>query len=104
MHCNMADCKDLPLGRLDMRLSNDATGSGIGKDYFCFRCGIKGHFARGRPEQTEVERQARGVDPLAQLALTARGSSASPVARSVPQFTAARRKPPQRSFCRTQPQ
>jgi hypothetical protein len=75
------------LGREDMRASRDVTGSGVGADYFCFRCGTKGHFARDCSQQTQAEKTARPADPLVQLALAARdrGNKADS-RRSVPQM------------------
>jgi hypothetical protein len=37
------------LGRQDMRVSNDAVGAGVGKDWGCFKCKEKGQFARDGP-------------------------------------------------------
>jgi hypothetical protein len=87
--CKLANNKEFtPLGRVDMRASRDITGSGVGGDYFCFRCGTKGHFERDCPQQTTAEKHARGIDPLAQLAITERNRRRPPStpARSVPQM------------------
>jgi len=94
--CRMANNAEFtPLGRRDMRASRDITGSGVGKEIYCFRCGARGHFARECPMQTEEEKQARPVDPLVQLALADRDRKvvvpSTPV-RSVPQMRKASRE------------
>ncbi len=49
------------LAHLDMHLSNDATGSGNGKDWFCFKCGGQGHFARDCPDLSKKDKANRPV-------------------------------------------
>jgi hypothetical protein len=96
IECKMADNAEFtPLGRKDMRASRDVTGSGVGKDIFCFRCGIRGHFARECHMQTAEEKQARPGDPLVQLALADRDRKVvapSTPGRSVPQMRKAGRE------------
>jgi hypothetical protein len=60
------------LGRQDMRVSNDAVGTGVGKDWGCFQCKEKGHFARDCPTMSDTERVARDTDPMFLQALAAR--------------------------------
>jgi hypothetical protein len=71
---------------MDMRLSKDVTGSGIGSELFCFKCGARGHFAHDCRDQTKLEKETRSADPLAQLALAARRqklpAASSPVLKS----------------------
>ncbi len=55
-----------------MRLSKDATGSGVGRNGFCFTCGIHGHFERDCPQMTKQKKDARATDQLAQQALQER--------------------------------
>jgi hypothetical protein len=60
------------LGRQDMRESSDAVGTGVGKDWGCFKCKEKGHFARDCPTMSAAERLARETDPMFLQALAAR--------------------------------
>jgi hypothetical protein len=101
LECRMANNAEFtPLGRKDMRASRDVTGSGVGREVFCFRCGAKGHFARECILQTAEEREARPIDPLVQLALADRDrrlAVAPPGGRSVPQMRKAN-KPQTNNF------
>ena len=99
--CQLANnAVSTPLGRADMRLSRDVTGTGVGTNIFCFRCGVKGHFARDCPQQTTAEREARGSDPLVQLAIADRDRKRPPSTptRSVPQMEKARKAPQTNDF------
>ena len=94
--CKLANNTEFtPLGRVDMFASRDVTGSGVGNNIFCFRCGVKGHFARDCPLQTTAEREARATDPLVQLAIADRDQKPTPstTTRSVPQMQKAKRGP-----------
>ena len=99
--CQLANnAENTPLGRADMRLSRDVTGTGVGTNIYCFRCGVRGHFARDCPQQTTAEREARGSDPLVQLAIADRDRKPPPSTepRSVPQMQKAKRAPQTDNF------
>jgi hypothetical protein len=46
------------LSRTDMRVTNDAQGTGRGRGWQCFRCSEPGHFARDCPQRAKEERAA----------------------------------------------
>ena len=60
------------LERRDMRGSQDAVGTGVGKDWGCFKCKEKGHFARDCPTMSAAEKLTRETDPMYLQALAAR--------------------------------
>ncbi len=64
-----------------MRWTNDAKGSGVGRDWFCFKCGAQGHFARDCPALTKQEKDARPRDELGQRLQDKAAQSAKAVIR-----------------------
>ena len=68
------NCEGSPhcLERRDMRGSQDAVGTGVGKDWGCFKCKEKGHFARDCPTMSAADKLTRETDPMYLQALAAR--------------------------------
>jgi hypothetical protein len=72
-HCLMPNNNTYSkLERRDMRDSMDAVGTGVGKDWGCFKCKEKGHFARDCPTMSAAEKVARESDPMYLRALALR--------------------------------